>query len=862
MHGLQLARCLRVFNTSYPAQVGDDEPVVKPNTDGQQIPLQGVNDYSGQTLKDERADFDTNGTLEVIRVCPSSHGGLLDNPGLVTKGCGNVLDKWDQVWREKEGDLACTNREDGTPGASYGDIVPCFRPKPPGPPAEGEESGCFDNQAFYDTIEESADKLWLHTNELAGKCLQKGESKGMMAVLGSVALTRNKLWLYNEQMTLNDKPKPFAKTYAKWVEFTDAMAQQVLEYQTNLVATVVLNDPDGQDWACSKPFMDGESASVGIQFWWYHMQGLRMDLSNYLPPKIAQRLLGSVLSDAMSVLAVRYSSAKPSLKRVPQYRADIVAILLCAFELIVSCVDSLYDFFHPVQNHKTSRTIHAKCSILTWNLVLVGCPLKTLHRVCLSSQPKSGSLTPIEKPREETLVQWLHIILPSLFGPIPDKMSNTTSLYVSTKMAATIPGPSWAHVVKACLSYDFLLPTQIMNHFGAFIPGIKGENPSTLMTDGCGNLQCLETCYNSADLSWPAAVGSGLLYIVMHGCPDKSCLKKVMEPILRKLGPSSWECVDSKLAWSSKRPVWFQAIVDLLEPFFVPILEELVEDIDGGRCGIQEGVRKITTQWLEVSACIPPSFFQVCEMLEGMVPDIVHPLCDSVVAHVMISAIYGMITKIIPTLKKNGFPTEKVDLLIAMGENLIQMKSSNDMQKLEGLTDASSNAKTDPPHNLDSNSLELTHHVSEMIANELLAEAHGQVALKAVHRFLACNAEWAGNAIGAQLAQETEEGSGQGVEHKIVAWGYSVYRQTDSYDMVNNIGGVKFSQVMGYGIDWEAGLKYTHEAPEVVVQLLLSRRAELTEVMDTDESERNMLEEIKQLCVRGGGVTKQVSAAE
>ena len=26
-----------------------------------------------------------------------SHGGLLDNPGLVTKCCGNVIDKWDQV---------------------------------------------------------------------------------------------------------------------------------------------------------------------------------------------------------------------------------------------------------------------------------------------------------------------------------------------------------------------------------------------------------------------------------------------------------------------------------------------------------------------------------------------------------------------------------------------------------------------------------------------------------------------------------------------------------------------------------------------------------------------------------------------
>ena len=55
------------------------------------------------------------------------------------------------------------------------------------------------------------------------------------------------------------------------------MAQQVLEYNTNLVTTVVLTDPEGQDWANSKPYLDGESVSSSVQFWWYHMQGLRMD---------------------------------------------------------------------------------------------------------------------------------------------------------------------------------------------------------------------------------------------------------------------------------------------------------------------------------------------------------------------------------------------------------------------------------------------------------------------------------------------------------------------------------------------------------------------------------------------------------
>lgn len=85
---------------------------------------------------------------------------------------------------------------------------------------------------------------------------------------------------------------------------------QVLEYNTNLVATVVLSDPEGQDWGNSKPYNDGETVSAAVQFWWYHMQGLRMDFSNYLPPKIAQRLLGAVLSESVSLFAVRYSSAK------------------------------------------------------------------------------------------------------------------------------------------------------------------------------------------------------------------------------------------------------------------------------------------------------------------------------------------------------------------------------------------------------------------------------------------------------------------------------------------------------------------------------------------------------------------------
>ena len=64
---------------------------------------------------------------------------MLDNPGLVTQACGNVLDKWDGVWREKEADLANTYRVPGSEGAVLADIDPCRKPKP----SAGE---CFDNQ--------------------------------------------------------------------------------------------------------------------------------------------------------------------------------------------------------------------------------------------------------------------------------------------------------------------------------------------------------------------------------------------------------------------------------------------------------------------------------------------------------------------------------------------------------------------------------------------------------------------------------------------------------------------------------------------------------------------------------------------
>ena len=61
---------------------------------------------------------------------------------------------------------------------------------------------------------------------------------------------------------------------------------------------------------------------------------------------------------------------------------------------------------------------------------------------------------------------------------------------------------------------------------------------------------------------------------------------------------------------------------------------------------------------------------------------------------------------------------EKLDFLVAVGEKLCNLDSTTEMQKLEGLTDASSSAKTEKNHEWDANddgSEEFVQMIAEMV---------------------------------------------------------------------------------------------------------------------------------------------------
>ena len=61
-----------------------------------------------------------------------------------------------------------------------------------------------------------------------------------------------------------------------------------------------------------------------------------------------------------------------------------------------------------------------------------------------------------------------------------------------------------------------------------------------------------------------------------------SPLGKVMEPLLKKLGPSSWECVDSKLAWS--RLVRMMIVMVVMMVMMVVVVMVLTANSHGAGC--------------------------------------------------------------------------------------------------------------------------------------------------------------------------------------------------------------------------------------------------------------------------------------
>ena len=148
---------------------------------------------------------------------------------------------------------------------------------------------------------------------------------------------------------------------------------------------------------------------------------------------------------------------------------------------------------------------------------------------------------------------------------------------------------------------------------------------------------------------------------------------------------------------------------------------------------------------IELVTVVPPCVLRVCiNDIQNRLPNGVEPLNNSVIVHVMISAVYGIVSKLQTVLKREKVSKEKLDFIIAFGEALINLDSSSDLTELdhaakETLQEADEFENESEPtndRNFDMITNDYSYFLAEKVAGEILADDAGKFALKALHRLV------------------------------------------------------------------------------------------------------------------------------
>ena len=69
--------------------------------------------------------------------------------------------------------------------------------------------------------------------------------------------------------------------------------------------------------------------------------------------------------------------------------------------------------------------------------------------------------------------------------------------------------------------------------------------------------------------------------VVLHGgAGGRNCLAVALEDLFNRMSGLSWEAINRSQLWNTRRPVWLQAIIHLVEPHVVPAVLELLDLLD------------------------------------------------------------------------------------------------------------------------------------------------------------------------------------------------------------------------------------------------------------------------------------------
>ena len=156
-------------------------------------------------------------------------------------------------------------------------------------------------------------------------------------------------------------------------------------------------------------------------------------------------------------------------------------------------------------------------------------------------------------------------------------------------------------------------------------------------------------------------------------------------------------------------------------------------------------MKEVLSSLVELVTVVPPCVLRVCiNDIQNRLPNGVEPLNNSVIVHVMISAVYGIVCKLQTVLKREKVSKEKLDFIIAFGEALINLDTSSDLTDLDKAAketlqeedDFENESEPAKEGTFDMITNEFSYFMAEKVSGEILSDEAGKFALKALYRFI------------------------------------------------------------------------------------------------------------------------------
>ena len=207
-------------------------------------------------------------------------------------------------------------------------------------------------------------------------------------------------------------------------------------------------------------------------------------------------------------------------------------------------------------------------------------------------------------------------------------------------------------------------------------------DPVSALLDHFGQFR-FQLLHFSLQFPFLAQVVHGALLPLALPSSPAGLLAKSFSPLLARLSPHSWDCLQASSLWNLRRPVWLQALCRLIEPWIAPAVVGLLRGVEEGRtwtlAHLEKARKLLVTELADLLQILPPALAHLLLQINSKLPSNVKSLGGSACSHIIFATIYTSISNLLPELRKARVGREKIDFLIAFCENLCNLDIVGDI---------------------------------------------------------------------------------------------------------------------------------------------------------------------------------------